>query len=198
LRVLHDESLWFKVIQALYGPSFDLHASNHTSIWCSILREVRVLKDKGFDFISHCKRRVGDGLRTRFWNDLWISDGLLGDRFPRLVALEMDKEVLVAVKLGASSVADSFRRGVRDGTERQQWSDLSSLVASVSLSSSKDRWICDLTGDGEFKVKAVRNSLDDLFLPSQAVATRWVKFIPIKVNVFAWRARRDRLLTRLN
>ncbi|GJZ99994.1 RNA-directed DNA polymerase, eukaryota, partial [Tanacetum coccineum] len=71
-------------------------------------------------------------------------------------------------------------------------------VASVSLSSSKDRWICDLTGDGEFKVKAVRNSLDDLFLPSQAVATRWVKFISIKVNVFAWRARRDPLPTRLN
>ncbi|GJZ21460.1 RNA-directed DNA polymerase, eukaryota [Tanacetum coccineum] len=86
--------------------------------------------------------------------------------------LFMRQEVLVAVKLGASSVADSFRRG--------------------------DRWICDLTGDGEFKVKAVRNSLDDLFLPSQAVATRWVKFIPIKVNVFAWRARRDRLPTRLN
>ncbi|GJT05587.1 hypothetical protein Tco_0840049 [Tanacetum coccineum] len=172
---------WDNVIQALYGPSFDLHASNHTSIWCSILREVRVLKDKGFDFISHCKRRVGDGLRTRFWNDLWISDGLLYDIFPRLFALEMDKEVLVAVKLGASSVADSFRRGVRDGTERQQWSDLSSLIDSVSLSSSKDRWICDLMGDGEFKVKAVRNSLDDLFLPSQAVATRWVKFIPIKM-----------------
>ncbi|GKB28976.1 RNA-directed DNA polymerase, eukaryota, reverse transcriptase zinc-binding domain protein [Tanacetum coccineum] len=165
---------------------------------CSSSQIVRVLKDKGFDFISHCKRRVGDGLRTRFWNDLWISDGLLCDRFPRLFALEMDKEVLVAVKLGASSVADSFRRGVRDGTERQQWSDLSSLVASVSLLSSKDRWICDLTGDGEFKVKAVHNSLDDLFLPSQAVATRWVKFIPIKVNVFAWRARRDRLPTRLN
>ncbi|GKE25097.1 RNA-directed DNA polymerase, eukaryota, partial [Tanacetum coccineum] len=71
--------------------------------------------------------------------------------FPRLFALEMDKEVLVAVKLGASSVADSFRRGVRDGTERQQWSDLSSLVAPVSISSSKDRWIYDLMGDGEFK-----------------------------------------------
>ncbi|GJT81181.1 RNA-directed DNA polymerase, eukaryota [Tanacetum coccineum] len=28
--------------------------------------------------------------------------------------------------------------------------------------------------------------------------TRWVKFIPIKVNVFSWRARRDRLPTRVN
>ncbi|GKA80488.1 RNA-directed DNA polymerase, eukaryota, partial [Tanacetum coccineum] len=34
--------------------------------------------------------------------------------------------------------------------------------------------------------------------PSSDVATRWVKFIPIKVNVFSWRARRDRLPTRVN
>ncbi|GJU19186.1 hypothetical protein Tco_1152528 [Tanacetum coccineum] len=185
--ISRDGSLWFKVIQALYGPRFDLHSLNQPSIWCSILREVRMLKDKGFDFISHCKKRVGDGRCTLFWDDLWISDVPLRDRFPRLFALELDKEVSVADKLGALSVAGSFRRDVRDGAERQQWSDLSSLVGSVSLSSSKDRWSCDLTGDGEFKVKVVRNSLDDLFLPSQPDATRWVKYIPIKVNVFAWR-----------
>ncbi|GJU13270.1 RNA-directed DNA polymerase, eukaryota [Tanacetum coccineum] len=63
----------------------------------------------------------------------------------------------------------------------QHWSDLSSLVGSVSLSSSKDRWSCDLTGDGEFKVKVVRNSLDDLFLPSQPDATRWVKYIQLRL-----------------
>ncbi|GJS28078.1 RNA-directed DNA polymerase, eukaryota [Tanacetum coccineum] len=36
------------------------------------------------------------------------------------------------------------------------------------------------------------------FSCSSDVATRWVKFIPIKVNVFSWRARRDRLPTRVN
>ncbi|GJR23343.1 RNA-directed DNA polymerase, eukaryota [Tanacetum coccineum] len=69
---------------------------------------------------------------------------------------------------------------------------------SIVLSSSKDRWTCDLSGDEEFKVKVIRNFIDDLFLPSSDVATRWVKFIPIKVNVFSWRARRDRLPTRVN
>ncbi|GJZ44801.1 RNA-directed DNA polymerase, eukaryota [Tanacetum coccineum] len=98
----------------------------------------------------------------------------------------------------ASSVSASFRRDVRDGAERQQWDDLSSIMNSVVLSSSKDRWTCDLSGDGEFKVKVIRNFIDDLFLPSSDVATRWVKFIPIKVNVFSWRARRDRLPTRVN
>nr|GEU97974.1 RNA-directed DNA polymerase, eukaryota [Tanacetum cinerariifolium] len=58
------------------------------------------------------------------------------------------------------------------------------------------RWICDLNGDGVFRVKEVRTILDDIFLPSVADATRWVKYIPIKINVFAWRARLDRLPTR--
>nr|GEY48234.1 RNA-directed DNA polymerase, eukaryota [Tanacetum cinerariifolium] len=78
-----------------------------------------------FDFITHCKKRVGDGHSTRFCYDNWISDQHLRDR------------------------------AMRDGAELQQWSDLNSLSGSVSLSSSKDRWICDLTGDGDFQVKEI-------------------------------------------
>ncbi|GJS34382.1 RNA-directed DNA polymerase, eukaryota [Tanacetum coccineum] len=117
--------------------------------------------------------------------------------FPRLFALETDKEASVASKLGSSSIDVSFRRSVREGVEREQWNDLNSL-SSVTLSSSKDRWICDLNGEGVFRVKEIRIILDDIFLPSDFNATRWVKYIPIKVNVFAWRARLDRLPTRCN
>lgn len=82
--------------------------------------------------------------------------------------------------------------------ESQQLVDLTALLASVSLSSSADRWVCDLSGDGEFRVKDVRNLLDNMFLPSFPDATRWLKCIPIKINVFVWRARRDFLPTRVN
>nr|GEX82925.1 RNA-directed DNA polymerase, eukaryota [Tanacetum cinerariifolium] len=72
------------------------------------------------------------------------------------------------------------------------------MSGSVTLSASKDRWICDLNDDGVFRVKEVRTILDDIFLPSVADATRWMKYIPIKINVFAWSARLDRLSTRSN
>ncbi|PWA40481.1 hypothetical protein CTI12_AA562300 [Artemisia annua] len=107
---------------------------------------------KGVDDVrtSYClatRAKLGDGVCTRFWSDVWISDVPLRDSFPRLFALETDKDASVAVKLGAGSIASSFRREVRDGVERHQWSDLISIVDSVFLSSSKDRWICDLSGD---------------------------------------------------
>nr|GEX71249.1 RNA-directed DNA polymerase, eukaryota [Tanacetum cinerariifolium] len=113
----------------------------------------QVLDSKGFDFLSHCKIRVGDGLNTRFWP-------------------------------------------VRDGAESHQWTELMSMLGTISLSSSPDRWVCDLNGDGVFRVKDIRSTLDDIFLPSSGVATRWVKYVPIKVNIFAWRARLDRFPTR--
>ncbi|GJZ97413.1 RNA-directed DNA polymerase, eukaryota [Tanacetum coccineum] len=37
-----------------------------------------------------------------------------------------------------------------------------------------------------------------LLLPKENVATRWIKTIPIKVNVFAWKLHLDRLPTRSN
>nr|GEX48806.1 RNA-directed DNA polymerase, eukaryota [Tanacetum cinerariifolium] len=188
-----DGSLWYRVIQALYDASFELHPVNLSSIWCSILREMKMLISKGFDFVSHCKKRVDDGHNTRFWYDSWVFDQPLRVRFPYLFALETDKESMVASKLGSSSVDASFRRSVRDGVERQQLDDLNSFSGSVTLSASKHRWICDLNGDGVFRVKEVRTILDDNFLPSAADATRWVKYISIKINVFAWRARLDRL-----
>ena len=117
--------------------------------------------------------------------------------FPRIFALEQDKQISVANKL-AANVCTSFRRPVRGGIEQQQLSDLVIWLDSVSLSASYDRWVCSISGDGSFIVKDFRNTLDDMFLPSWPEPTRWVKSIPIKIDVFTWRARRDCLPTRSN
>nr|GEX45633.1 RNA-directed DNA polymerase, eukaryota [Tanacetum cinerariifolium] len=162
--------------------------SNDGSLWC---QTIRALYGQSID--SHPTKCI----RSLFWYDCWIGDVPLFAKFPWLFALELNKVVSVADKLNGS-LADSFRRDVRGGRESHQMETLNSLLASVSLSNSFDRWFCDLTGDGEFRVKEVRNFIDDLTLPSQSEPTRWVRFIPIKVNIFAWRARLDCLPTRVN
>nr|GEV27043.1 RNA-directed DNA polymerase, eukaryota [Tanacetum cinerariifolium] len=47
-------------------------------------------------------------------------------------------------------------------------------------------------------LREARIAIDDMALPSHPEPTRWVKFIPIKINIFVWRARRDCLPTRHN
>nr|GEY17621.1 RNA-directed DNA polymerase, eukaryota, nucleotide-binding alpha-beta plait domain protein [Tanacetum cinerariifolium] len=140
----------------------------------------------------------GDGLNIRFWFDTWILDLPLNVQFPRLFALELDKDISVDVKWSAPSFDASFRRQVRDDVERNQWSALLHMLGTITLSLSPDRYFCDLNGEGAYRVKDIRSELDDLFLPSSAVATRWVNLVPIKVNIFAWRVSLDRLMTRGN
>nr|GEV07197.1 RNA-directed DNA polymerase, eukaryota [Tanacetum cinerariifolium] len=72
------------------------------------------------------------------------------------------------------------------------------LLGSVLLSNMGDRRVWDLNRDGVFRVKDVRNLLDETFLPKSEMPTRWLKCILIKVNVFVWKAFLDRLPTHLN
>nr|GEY18143.1 RNA-directed DNA polymerase, eukaryota [Tanacetum cinerariifolium] len=170
--ISNDGSLWSSVIKAIHGSSFDSHSVKFSSPWCCILRELQL--------------------------DSWILDSPLSVRFPRMFALEGDKHVTVADKWSDSDFKLSFRREIRVGAVREQWNDMLSILDTVSLYSSNDRWICDLNGEGMFCVQDIRKIIDVLYLPSLSDATRWVKHIPIKINVFAWRARLDCLPTRCN
>nr|GFA98823.1 RNA-directed DNA polymerase, eukaryota, reverse transcriptase zinc-binding domain protein [Tanacetum cinerariifolium]GFC23013.1 RNA-directed DNA polymerase, eukaryota, reverse transcriptase zinc-binding domain protein [Tanacetum cinerariifolium] len=150
--ISQDGSLWFRVIKALYETSIDSHPVNVSSNWCFIIRELHLLVGKGFHFLDHFKKRIGNDRDTCFWYDNWLGDKPLKDLFLRLFALELNKEVTVADKV-QGVVSSSFRHPVRAGSEYQHLMDLKSLMESVSLSHSCDRWICDLSGDGEFRVK---------------------------------------------
>ncbi|GJX54394.1 RNA-directed DNA polymerase, eukaryota [Tanacetum coccineum] len=103
----------------------------------------------------------------------------------------------VAVKM-QGEIDSSFRRHVRGGVETQQLENIQDLVRSKVLSNVDDRWAWDLNGGGDFCVKDARDLVDEVLLPKENVATRWIKTIPIKVNVFAWKLHLDRLPTRSN
>ncbi|GKA12700.1 RNA-directed DNA polymerase, eukaryota, reverse transcriptase zinc-binding domain protein [Tanacetum coccineum] len=68
----------------------------------------------------------------------------------------------------------------------------------VVLGVASDRWYWSLDGSGEFTVASVRKVIDDIRLPVVATQTRWIKAVPIKVNVHAWKVSLDCLPTRLN
>ncbi|GJR56432.1 hypothetical protein Tco_1406953 [Tanacetum coccineum] len=76
--------------------------------------------------------------------------------------------------------------------------DFPRLYALESCKLIRDRWHWSMESTGVFSVKSVRNLLDDSLLHFVGVPTRWVKVIPIKVNVFAWRLRLDNLPSQMN
>ncbi|GKE13545.1 RNA-directed DNA polymerase, eukaryota, partial [Tanacetum coccineum] len=75
------------------------------------------------------------------------------------------------IKWELLSFSASFRREVRVGAERQQWDDLSSILNSVVLSSSKVGGILDCRGVENSKVKSLGNFIDNL-LPTRVNISR--------------------------
>ncbi|GJV26975.1 RNA-directed DNA polymerase, eukaryota, partial [Tanacetum coccineum] len=120
-------------------------------------------------------------------DEVWLADSPLKQVYPRLYLLEADKQSSVATKLSDPSLTASFRRPIRGGIEEEQLHLLVASTSSIILHNISDRWIWKLDSSGAFSVKSARNFIDDSFLPKMDVPTRWVKSIPIKINIFAWK-----------
>nr|GEX63998.1 RNA-directed DNA polymerase, eukaryota [Tanacetum cinerariifolium] len=74
--------------------------------------------------------------------------------------------------------------------------DVAAKLAHSSVSYSFRR--APRSGSGNFSVASVRKLIDDRRLPYVSYKTRWIKAVPIKVNVHTWKVRLDSLPTRLN
>ena len=77
----------------LFGNHLPNNVSN--SPWISILKAVQKLDNDGIQIFSFCKKKIGDGKSTLFWDDIWLGDSSLKVQFPRVYALESDKSALV-------------------------------------------------------------------------------------------------------
>ncbi|GKC21571.1 RNA-directed DNA polymerase, eukaryota, reverse transcriptase zinc-binding domain protein, partial [Tanacetum coccineum] len=67
-----------------------------------------------------------------------------------------------------------------------------------ALDNCKESSIWNLESSGEFSVASARKKIDEIRFPIVKDATRWVKCVPIKVNILAWKIRNDALPTRFN
>nr|GEX78436.1 RNA-directed DNA polymerase, eukaryota [Tanacetum cinerariifolium] len=114
--------------------------------------------------------KLGNGDKTAFWEDIWIED----------------------------QFGFFIRRVPRGGVEHEQFDELSALVHDVTLTPMSDRWIWALESSEDFSVASVRKVIDDKSLPEVDFKTRWIKYVPIKVNVHAWKVKTDSLPTRFN
>ncbi|GKB83875.1 RNA-directed DNA polymerase, eukaryota, reverse transcriptase zinc-binding domain protein [Tanacetum coccineum] len=170
-----DSSLWTRFIKAIFGNkgALDTHKLMlRRSPWQDVILAIHSLQRKG--------------------------EVALKVLYKRLYALETCKSISVAEKMGHTSLSHSFRRMPRSGVEQDHYDLLCSKADDLVLLNMSDRWCWSLEGSQEFSVKSTRTLIDNAILPKAEVPTRWLKVVPIKVNVHAWRVCLDKLPTRVN
>nr|GEY47758.1 RNA-directed DNA polymerase, eukaryota [Tanacetum cinerariifolium] len=135
--ISQDNSLWARVISFIHGTKIQDHRLSSSSIWNSIVREVRVLKNLGVDLVSYCVKRVGNGLKTSFWNECWTGDKSLCSMFPRIFALDNNKSCSVSVKqsegLNSSLRQKDFSLWHNSATQPWEGHKILLLSAGVAL-----------------------------------------------------------------
>ncbi|GJS32258.1 RNA-directed DNA polymerase, eukaryota [Tanacetum coccineum] len=194
-------SLWTKVIKAIYGEDGNLNkdvSGGVRTCWTSIVHEVRVLQGRGINVADYIRLKLGNGENTRFWVDNWYEGGVIKELFPRMFALELNKNATVSSKLNASSLDNSFRRKARSGIEEMQLNSLAEISRMTTLVPCEDRYVWTLESDGVFSVASIRKEIDGNRFQDVSLPTRWVKSVPIKVNIIAWKVKSNALSTRFN
>jgi hypothetical protein len=145
--------------------------------------------------------KLGDGTRIRFWIDRWIGDEPFCFLFPALFGLEADKTCLVKDRIhmenGEPALSWSWRRSPESEAEVTQLFNCLNLISHVKLLQQEDSWSWGGSSDGEFSVKSVREMIADRITGGLNHHYIQSHLIPKKINVFGWRAWKDRLPTKV-
>ncbi|PWA82636.1 RNA-directed DNA polymerase, eukaryota [Artemisia annua] len=144
------------------------------------------------------KRNLGNGRSIKFWEDDWPESGPWNLKFPRLYDLETNHSCLVADRYSQGHWSWQWRRNPRDGEEGSQLAALMEILSHLSLDSNPDYWTWEADKSKKFTLQSARRIIDNRTLPSGLFPTRWCKYVPSKINIFAWRLLLNRLPTRIN
>ncbi|KAK1440678.1 hypothetical protein QVD17_06507 [Tagetes erecta] len=103
---------------------------------------------------------------------------------------------MIVYKLGSqSNWSWRWRRQPLHLNEIQQFHDCQNLLAHVHLSNNEDRWQWTKDPSGKFTVASMRRLLNNPTITNN-FTFQWNSWVPLKANIFAWRAEKERIATR--
>ncbi|XP_071699749.1 uncharacterized protein [Rutidosis leptorrhynchoides] len=157
---------------------------------------------KGIDFSSSFVKDIGNGLNVSFWHDRWVGEYTLKNKFAKLFELEEDKNVSVADRVDIQDNRKIFKWqwvGPFRGRSIDELQNITSIVSSVQLNNySQDKWKYTLESDGVFRTKGLSSLiLSSTITSTTNSSTLRNKALPLKVEIFIWRANQLRLPVRI-
>ncbi|KAD6796360.1 hypothetical protein E3N88_07256 [Mikania micrantha] len=142
--------------------------------------------------------KIGDGSKALFWLDNWSGrgSGPLKDLFPALFYNERNKWCVVKDRVIYGLPYDinwQWKQPPWHPTIFHMISQCKQLISPITLQIERDKWVWGATNPIEFSVGSVRALIEERLLPYDNFKIPWIKWVPLKVNVFAWREGLDRI-----
>ncbi|GJU35850.1 RNA-directed DNA polymerase, eukaryota, reverse transcriptase zinc-binding domain protein [Tanacetum coccineum] len=118
------------------------------------------------------------------------------ETYPRIYALNIANLLAVGDKL-AHDFMHSFRQAANRWYENAQFAAFSVLLHQVPRS-RVGPWTWTANGSGQFSVASVRKIIDNKLCSVGENSTRWIRCVPNKINIHAWKVMTESLATRFD
>jgi hypothetical protein len=178
------------------------------SLWWKDVRDIENCVDGSRGLEEVIVRKVGNGLLTRFWRDVWLGDLALCVKFPRLFSLSSQIDATVGELFhseGESRTWSFIWRRRLFQWEEDLVMQLFVLLDPVLLNFEVDRWCWKINPVDGFSVKSAFDFLVDLEsepnrseFELEVFAKIWESPAPSKVIALSWRLLYDLLPTKDN
>nr|GEW99259.1 RNA-directed DNA polymerase, eukaryota, reverse transcriptase zinc-binding domain protein [Tanacetum cinerariifolium] len=119
-------------------------------------------------------------------------------KFPHIYLLDNNQDCYVANGVLIHEWSAVLRRHPRGGVKSSQLESIHAAIGNVVLTDQHDSWTWSLDVSLGFSVAFVRSLVDAYTLYVDSNATRWIRCIPIKINVFLWRLSLNKFPSRVN
>jgi hypothetical protein len=127
---------------------------------------------------------IGDGSQVRFWEDAWLGNIALKNRFPTLYDIVRKKSATVVKVFSSNPLNVSFRRHLF-GHNLIAWHTIVAMISDAQLMGQKDTFIWLAQQNRKFSVCSMyRVLVVPHILPRDHVI--WKLKLPLKVKIFIW------------
>jgi len=190
-----DMALWRRFIAEKYGLQSNwITEEVNGTFGCSVWKTIRRMWP---DFSAKVTFRVGNGLKTSFWNETWLGDVNLRILFPDLYIISLQQNDTIAQMWTPQGWDLMFRRALNDWEVGRVADLLHALNLFPGTVTEPDKPVWRLHSRGVFTVKSCywernTNHLLTTVWPWKLI---WKIKVPLKVACFTWLVIRRACLT---
>ncbi|KAJ0470183.1 putative reverse transcriptase zinc-binding domain-containing protein [Helianthus annuus] len=195
-----NDTMWRKVIDAIHGSKRRWESvscnSKVSGVWSKIVGCGNRLKVNGSSFSSLITGKVGNGLTIKFWLDAWLNGTPLKVSFPALFRLERNKWCAVADREFDGVMTWEWKNYPSTPQEMAELIECTRLLANIRLDSNVYAWDWDKSRLQIVNVQETKKWIRSVGMEDIGHSFRWCKWVPLKCNIFLWRAALDRIPTK--